>query len=500
MKKFKKVFAVLLTLAMVLGMSMTSFAADEQSKIIIEGIPEGATVTYQQIAIANPSNPIGWSLAEGVTLQNGVKLEDLVKVDGGNNNASAGTIGNETVDKAIKGMTLSKTLASSVNEITDVTPGLYAINVVKDGWTFNPMLAYVAWNENNSAAVTETKVSVKGAPDQVNKAITVVEGENHTSVSEGDVVPFTITTKYPYLSNSLTNRKFVITDTVSGGTMVKEDNTVVQPVIEIGDTEVTDKDVTVTATETGFTATFKYDPSKAGQTVEITYSVLVGAGTDALKNTVSSTFGSKEDGDTTTESKVISPKVNVVVKKVDENQDALPGATFDLYVETSAGATHKLDGNKIVSATETESATLKKVTSGTTQTTGSDASVTFDGLDADKTYYVVESKAPNGYALNETPYKLTGAEITAGTPVEKWLNDEDVVVDEGTEGARKVMVTENIVKSNFVVNGGNAIINTTLSSLPSTGGIGTTIFTIGGCAIMIIAAGLFFASRRKSAK
>ncbi len=498
MKKFKKVFAVLLTLAMVLGMSMTSFAADEQSKITIDGIPDGATVTYQQIAIANPSDPIGWSLAEGVTLQNSVTLEDLVKVGGGNNNASAGTIGNETVDKAIKGMTLSETLASGVNEITGVTPGLYAINVVKDGWTFNPMLAYVAWNENNSAAVTETKVSVKGAPDQVNKAIKVVEGENHTSVSEGDVVPFTITTKYPYLSNSLTNRKFVITDTVSGGTMVKEDDTVVQPVIKIGDTEVTDKDVTVTATETGFTATFKYDSSKAGQTVEITYSVLVGAGTDALKNTVSSTFGSKEDGDTTTESKVISPKVNVVVKKVDEDQEALPGATFDLYVETSDGATHKLDGNKIVSATE--GATLKKVTSGTTQVAGSDASVTFDGLDADKTYYVVESKAPNGYALNETPYKLTGADITAGTTVEKWLNNKDEEVTKDTEGARKVMVTENTVKSNFVVNNGSAIINTTLSSLPSTGGIGTTIFTIGGCAIMIIAAGLFFASRRKSAK
>ena len=41
------------------------------------------------------------------------------------------------------------------------------------------------------------------------------------------------------------------------------------------------------------------------------------------------------------------------------------------------------------------------------------------------------------------------------------------------------------------------IVNTTLSSLPSTGGIGTTIFTIVGCGIMIAAAGLFFASRRK---
>ena len=53
---------------------------------------------------------------------------------------------------------------------------------------------------------------------------------------------------------------------------------------------------------------------------------------------------------------------------------------------------------------------------------------------------------------------------------------------------------------NFDEEAGVGIQNTKISSLPSTGGIGTTIFTIGGCAIMILAAGLYFASRRKSAK
>ena len=43
----------------------------------------------------------------------------------------------------------------------------------------------------------------------------------------------------------------------------------------------------------------------------------------------------------------------------------------------------------------------------------------------------------------------------------------------------------------------DAIPNTKLSTLPGTGGIGTTIFTIGGCVIMIAAAGLYFASRRR---
>lgn len=42
--------------------------------------------------------------------------------------------------------------------------------------------------------------------------------------------------------------------------------------------------------------------------------------------------------------------------------------------------------------------------------------------------------------------------------------------------------------------------NTKLAALPSTGGIGTTIFTIGGCVIMIAAAALFFATRRKNEK
>ena len=40
--------------------------------------------------------------------------------------------------------------------------------------------------------------------------------------------------------------------------------------------------------------------------------------------------------------------------------------------------------------------------------------------------------------------------------------------------------------------------NTKISSLPSTGGIGTTIFTIGGIVIMVAAAGLYFANRRKN--
>lgn len=76
-----------------------------------------------------------------------------------------------------------------------------------------------------------------------------------------------------------------------------------------------------------------------------------------------------------------------------------------------------------------------------------------------------KQKAPDGYSINED-----GATVTI----------------EGSESENVSMNTH--------------VIDTKLSSLPSTGGIGTTIFTIGGCVIMIVAAGLFFASRRKESK
>lgn len=50
MKKMKKLFAVLLTLAMVLGMSMTSFAADETTNATVKiSGADGATLRMYKL-------------------------------------------------------------------------------------------------------------------------------------------------------------------------------------------------------------------------------------------------------------------------------------------------------------------------------------------------------------------------------------------------------------------------------------------------------------------
>ena len=126
------------------------------------------------------------------------------------------------------------------------------------------------------------------------------------------------------------------------------------------------------------------------------------------------------------------------------------------------------------------------------KTTSADGTATFKGLDANKTYYVLETKAPAGYSLNDKAIQLTGANVTMAP-----TRTEDVKNAEGT----KVEYTKEITAVQSVTNFRNEeYTDTNLSALPSTGGIGTTIFTIGGCAIMIVAAGLFFATRRKTQK
>ena len=90
-----------------------------------------------------------------------------------------------------------------------------------------------------------------------------------------------------------------------------------------------------------------------------------------------------------------------------------------------------------------------------------------EGLDVGS-YHFEETKAPEGYSIN-------------------------------TDGKTLALTVNGDVATANLYNEGQ-LNDTKLNALPSTGGIGTTIFTIGGCAIMIVAAGLFFATRRKTQK
>ncbi|MEE1304445.1 MAG: SpaA isopeptide-forming pilin-related protein [Agathobacter sp.] len=163
--------------------------------------------------------------------------------------------------------------------------------------------------------------------------------------------------------------------------------------------------------------------------------------------------------------------------------------------------------------------------------TGEDAGVTVKGYTADLTVVKVDAKDQT-QILKGAKFKVLKGDKTlkfelVETGVYKLSNAADAVEEiEATEGTVKVMgldegtykFVETLAPVGYSVNSDGVeftvapnddtkenislhdnYLNTKLSTLPFTGGMGTTIFTIVGCLVMIIAAGLFFANRRKAA-
>ena len=480
MKKIKKILAAIMTLAMVLGMSMMTFAAQGSATITVNGA-ENATIKYLQIVDQDTDSSIGWKFCD-TTIENAfktafgvstpedaiTKLTELSPL--GNGTAQAGDINSSaelgTALDALKDQTISDDSINK-NVITVSKSGLYLITAEETGYTYMPMLAYV--DDEGSNNLVNAIVTAKKSENDVKKELG--NGED-TSVSPGDIVEYSVEVEYPYYPANASAKTFWVEDNLTNGSFVgsslditiKHNGGDYKPVVN------TDYTVSPYAESAQLKIDFKYNPEYAGDQVIITYSAEVGEGTDYVKNDIKSNFDS--DGDY-----VQSDMVGFTVLKTDESNEPLPGATFTLYEisTTSQNGFTKVENAKVQTGQDSilENQTFYVKAVGDGDTTGDTASFTFEGLDAQKTYYVKETVAPAGYTVNEVYYQLSGADETTVEGSKTYTFDD---FDPITVG------------------------DTLLSDLPSTGGIGTTIFTIGGCIIMIAAAGLFFASRRKSSK
>lgn len=489
MSKIKKVLAMLLALAMVLGMSVTTFAANEKTTatITIQGLIEGSDVHYVQIVEPDTSSKIGWKFINDTYAQAfidafdnvGTSDEALKALIGmaettANANAEAGkNHSSSELATALQELTQYAKTPVTGNTIPDVKAGLYLVTAAKVDYTYIPMLAYV--NDNGSGDLADATLTAKVSTNIIQKAV----AEDGQSVSKGDKVDYTVKTQYPFYPTSVEAKDatFVVTDTLETATF--EDDMKLS--IKVGNTElVKDNDYSVTRSNENKTLTinFNYAHAYAGDDVEIKYTATVGdvSTSTPMKNDatlITNTSGSK--------ARVIVPAVKFVLTKTGDEGALLPGAEFTLYVkDENSKETITLNDNTVVKVTE-----VKKVN------TDDNGKAVFEGLDAQKEYYVKETVAPRGYTLSDEIHKLVPGQITKSA---------DVVTTETTSTGLEIKVTTTTYTATDFDGEGYKFVDTKLSKLPSTGGIGTTIFTIGGCLIMIAAAGLFFASRRKSAK
>lgn len=158
------------------------------------------------------------------------------------------------------------------------------------------------------------------------------------------------------------------------------------------------------------------------------------------------------------------------------------------------GAEFKLKNSENKYAVVTDGKVTSWNDEGTTLTSDEQGLFSVTGLDAG-TYYLHETKAPAGYNLPASDFKV---EITAATVNgQNWSGTADdaltalqVKVDGGTA------INGNIQDGNVAIN----IANTQGSSLPSTGGMGTVMLYVAGVAVFVLAgATLVMALRRRNA-
>lgn len=504
MKKMKRLFAVLLTLAMVLGMSITTFAAVEPIDIPI-GLPTDATdpelatgVKYQYLQLIKPdvNKDTGWAFTSDAIAGNFktalgaaddqtaiwmlIKYQD--KENKLTNIPATVTVPEDMenrVTNAIKavangGYTLSTPPSEKVT-VSDA--GMYYIRASKVGYSYNPMAAYVSFGYTGGepSSLESDGTNIKGA-----KITTGKSSDEATKVTEiGREVTYYVGSIVPFVPLGDTNRKYVLNDEITNADYVLNDDKKVELTVYYGAVGQT-LDAFMASVKAG-TATpeatpFTSDDVVTGRTFTATLDAVLNNNTHVdkpiviaykaiVKDVTVGNNASIGDGDTDgqfgeSSDKLYTAEIKINKKDAADNT-ALNGAKFVISKGEDANTEYAtFDENNKFTGWSKEAGTEVEIKANGT--------VTVTGL-GEGTYHITETVAPNGYSIN--------------------TNIEDVTIK----------VKEGEVAS-ATLKGERDVLDTQLSALPSTGGIGTTIFTIAGCLIMIAAAGLFFATRRKSVK
>ena len=122
--------------------------------------------------------------------------------------------------------------------------------------------------------------------------------------------------------------------------------------------------------------------------------------------------------------------------------------------------------------------------------------MTFKGLDAG-TYTLVETVAPEGFTLDTQSHTVV---ITPTYNSDGTLASYSITIDGETTSTYTATYDNGTITKISGDSATTMIKNTKMGTLPSTGGMGTYLFTIIGVVVMAGAAGAFFISRRKGSE
>ena len=512
MKKVKKIMALMLAAIMMMAMSVTAFAAERATgthtlTVNVKSTEpaqdlKGQTINLYKLFDVTESksgettnyaytvnNTYKAALASVLKIGETSKDEDFVKAVA-DQEATIQQFANDFTAKALTdnlGATkTSEKIAESKTsyEFTGLDAGYYLVYVT-GGKEIQSSLVTVDQ--------TTTTVNLKTEAPSIEKTA------NKTTVNIGDVVTYTVTGAIPD-TTGYSEYVYKIHDELSAGldfvndangTALGTDATTVNVAVAFTDAEGTDANTapTTATLDTENNRKMSLDLSEwvranqrnKGKEFTVTYYAKVNkAAVVTEKNKAQLEYGNKPgETTTTTPSEVKTPTYPLDILKVKKDSNVkLAGAKFSLYTsETDAkNGTNpiKVTGNNGNYVVDSTSATTEFESVENIERKGYNLRV--NGL-AEGTYYLVETKAPDGFNKLTAPVVITITKST-GADVNNWTISKD-----GSDENDKVI----------------DIANSTGSILPSTGGRGAIAFAVIAALLVFGVAVSFIRDKRKEA-
>ena len=495
MKHTKKLASLLLALVMVFALATTAFAAENT----IISPPEGSTRTYDVYQIFTGD------LHEGVLSnikwgKNGTDTEGTA-VDQTTLDALAAVNGKSDTEKLTEIQKYVKLDSGKFGTVSNGNPltvptGYYLIKdtgPVNDGEAYSLYVVQVVGPTTISPKVETTTSDKKVKDTNDSAANSTTDWQDSADYDIGDAVPFklsaTIAQDY---ANYTHGYKLTFHDKEDAGLSFNADSVKVY----VDGKEIT-SGFTVVTENLGDDCTFevRFDnlkdiaSVKAGSIISVEYTSTLDTdatvGSAGNKNTSHVTYTNNpndeqagENGKTPDDVVIVftyQTIVNKVTKnpnydpKVEGSEEYIPlkGAGFTLYKKNASGR-YEAVGSEL---------------KGEDMTT-----FTWSGLD-DGDYKLVETTTPSGYnTIPDIEFTISAGHVDGDIP---YLNTLSGNVTSGTATFTAV-VNDGSLSTDVVNNSG--------AQLPSTGGIGTTIFYVLGSVLVIGAAVLLVTKKRMSTK
>lgn len=535
-----RLFALCLTVAMVLSMAtMGAFAAPitsttQTGSITITGSANdvGAEVSLYKIINVNMVNANGsiqpkdpmyiWD----TTVAQWVK-DNYAAYINATNNAVTDAFAKEGAKKlgdfykalATSGVlgTAAETvkLESTSATISEMAMGQYLVTASKAGNTYNPAVAtlYPQWGDHDAGApdseftretwYVEDATVVLKSKGGIDKDVD--DGDQSHAI--GDTVKYRLDVAIPVYPEAgpdeIVYTTFKVGDTMGKGldfdgldTVKVYANTSPNDYVEDDLVDAVDLIYTITAQTNGFEIDFNYDAMKTAVSA-CTYVHVVYTGTlnedaftmDELGNQAyvevnTNPYDESSEEREEVEKKVYTYGITVTLKDAGSS-DMLEGGQFQVKQgDTVIKFIDNEDGTYTVANEKTKAANTVDVV-----VTDENGQLVLEGVDA-TTYTITEVAAPGGYQLPANPVATV---ILVDDKDENGEVDGELNGDKAT-GAADFVIGSSYSGKMFTVNLKNGEPG---FELPTTGGMGTVLFTAGGLVIMACGAALVLVTLKK---